>query len=111
MSVPGISSFYEAHLPMLEKYIISQDKKSYLDTITNQSEKKLLSLLVDQLPENYEDLFKELKLPSNVKTELLSTKLLAILIKAETNEQKSQALLKYINEYYKGMSFEYPKPA
>jgi hypothetical protein len=37
MSVPGISSFYEAHLPMLEKYIISQDKKSYLDTITNQS--------------------------------------------------------------------------
>jgi hypothetical protein len=67
--------------------------------------------LVDQLPENYEDLFKELKLPSNVKTELLSTKLLAILIKAETNERKSQALLKYINEYYKGMSFEYPKPA
>jgi hypothetical protein len=62
MSISGISSFFEPHLPMLEKYWLSNDKQQYVDSLTNQADKKLIGLLINPLPENHEDLFKELKL-------------------------------------------------
>lgn len=53
MSVPGISSFFEPHLPILEKYWLSSDRKLFVDTLTNQTDKQLLTLLLDPLPQNY----------------------------------------------------------
>lgn len=58
MSIPGISSFFEPHLPMLEKYWLASDKQQYLESLSNQADKKLIGLLINELPENYEDLFK-----------------------------------------------------
>jgi hypothetical protein len=58
MSVPAISSFFESHLSILEKYWLSSDKKQYLESLTNQTDKKLISLLINPLPENHDELFK-----------------------------------------------------
>jgi hypothetical protein len=62
---------------LIEKYLLSQNKNQFLNSIDNATDRNLLTLLVNPLPENYEDIFKELKIPSNVQSELLSVKLMA----------------------------------
>ncbi len=46
----GISSFYESHLTLLEKYWLAQEKEKFIDGIGNTNDKKLLNLLIGKLP-------------------------------------------------------------
>lgn len=110
MSVSGISSYYENHLALLEKYWLAKDKDKFVESIHNANDKKLLNLLVEKLPSNYKKIFDELKLPTNVRTELLNSKMISAIQNAKTEDERAQSVQAYINEYYKNMSFDYPKP-
>jgi len=46
----GITSFYESHLALLEKYCLAVEKDKFIDSITNVNDKKLLNLLIGKLP-------------------------------------------------------------
>ena len=46
----GISSFYESHLALLEKYWLAQEKDKFIENIVNANDKKLLNLLIGKLP-------------------------------------------------------------
>lgn len=50
MSSSGISTFYENHLTLLEKYWLAQEKDKFIESIHNTNDKKLLNLLIGILP-------------------------------------------------------------
>ncbi len=53
---------FSSHVPTLEKYLLSKDKPNFLSTITNSLDRKLFELLINPLPENHAEVFKELRI-------------------------------------------------
>ncbi len=53
---------FSSHVPMLEKYLLSKDKSNFLSNITNSLDRKLFELLINPLPENHAEVFKELRI-------------------------------------------------
>ncbi len=72
--------------------MIADDKKKFLDSLSNANDRQILNLLIGEYSNKYEEKLKELKFPENVSEELITSKLRKKLKETKDVKEKEEMI-------------------